>query len=194
MPAAILYGVGEMIDGAELKNHHDIWDIVDAKSAAYFELSDTVWDNPETNYEEYKSSDAHAAMLEAEGFRVERGIAGLPTAVMGEAGDEGPVIAILGEFDALPGLSQISGLVEEQPVEAGGHGHGCGHNLLGSGSLLAAAAVKDYLAAQGIKGRVRYYGCPAEEGGSAKGFMTSGKDFLTMWISRSAGTRRLLPV
>ena len=154
-----------------MKNHHDIWDIVDAKSAAYFELSDTVWDNPETNYEEYKSSDAHAAMLEAEGFRVERGIAGLPTAVMGEAGDEGPVIAILGEFDALPGLSQISGLVEEQPVEVGGHGHGCGHNLLGSGSLLAAAAVKDYLAAQGIKGRVRYYGCPAEEGGSAKGFM-----------------------
>ncbi len=154
-----------------MKNHHDIWDIVDAKSAAYFELSDTVWDNPETNYEEYRSSDAHAAMLEAEGFRVERGIAGLPTAVMGEAGEDGPVIAILGEFDALPGLSQVSGLAEEKPVEAGGHGHGCGHNLLGAGSLLAAAAVKDYLAAQGIKGRVRYYGCPAEEGGSAKGFM-----------------------
>ncbi|WP_095445064.1 M20 family metallopeptidase [Ochrobactrum quorumnocens] len=155
----------------KLKNHHDIWDIVDAKSAAYFELSDTVWDNPETNYEEYKSSDAHAAMLQAEGFRVERGIAGLPTAVMGEAGDEGPVIAILGEFDALPGLSQIAGVAEERAIEAGGNGHGCGHNLLGSGSLLAAAAVKDYLAANGIKGRVRYYGCPAEEGGSAKGFM-----------------------
>ena len=163
---AVWYCIGEMSDGAKLKNHHDIWDIVDAKSAAYFELSDTVWDNPETNYEEYISSDAHAAMLEAEGFRVERGIAGLPTAVMGEAGDEGPVIAILGEFDALPGLSQVSGLAEEKPVVAGGHGHGCGHNLLGAGSLLAAAAVKDYLAAQGIKGRVRYYGCPAEEGGS----------------------------
>ncbi len=155
----------------KLKNHHDIWDIVDAKRAAYFELSDTVWDNPETNYEEYKSSDAHAAQLEAEGFRVQRGIAGLPTAVMGEAGEEGPVIAILGEFDALPGLSQLAGIAEEQPIEAGGNGHGCGHNLLGSGSLLAAAAVKEYLEANGIKGRVRYYGCPAEEGGSAKGFM-----------------------
>jgi aminobenzoyl-glutamate utilization protein B len=110
-------------------------------------------------------------MLEAEGFRVSRGIAGLPTAVMGEAGDEGPVIAILGEFDALPGLSQIAGIAEEQPIEAGGHGHGCGHNLLGAGSLLAAAAVKQYLKTHGIKGRVRYYGCPAEEGGSAKGFM-----------------------
>lgn len=155
----------------KLKNHLDIWDIVDAKSGAYFELSDTVWDNPETNYEEYKSSDAHAAQLEAEGFRVQRGIAGLPTAVMGEAGEEGPVIAILGEFDALPGLSQLAGIAEELPIEAGGNGHGCGHNLLGSGSLLAAAAVKEYLEANGIKGRVRYYGCPAEEGGSAKGVM-----------------------
>ncbi|WP_273726944.1 M20 family metallopeptidase [Brucella gallinifaecis] len=154
-----------------MKNHHDIWDIVDSKSAAYFDLSDMVWDNPETNYEEYKSSAAHAAQLEAEGFRVERGIAGLPTAVMGEAGEEGPVIAILGEFDALPGLSQLAGIAQEQPIEAGGNGHGCGHNLLGSGSLLAAAAVKEYLEANGIKGRVRYYGCPAEEGGSAKGFM-----------------------
>lgn len=154
-----------------VKNHHDIWDIVDGKSAAYFELSDTVWDHPETNFEEYASSDAHAAMLEAEGFRVSRGVAGLTTAVMGEAGDEGPVIAILGEYDALPGLSQLAGVTEESPKEAGGHGHGCGHNLLGTGSLLAAAAVKDYLAANGLKGRVRYYGCPAEEGGSGKGFM-----------------------
>lgn len=154
-----------------MKNHSDIWDIVEEKSPAYFDLSDAVWDNPETNYEEYKASDAHAQMLMDEGFRVERGIAGLPTAVMGEAGEDGPVIAILGEFDALPGLSQIAGLAEPQEIERGGHGHGCGHNLLGSGSLLAASALKDYLAENGIKGRVRYYGCPAEEGGSAKGFM-----------------------
>jgi aminobenzoyl-glutamate utilization protein B len=170
------------------KNHHDIWDIVDGKSAAYFELSDTVWDHPETNYEEYVSSAAHAAMLEAEGFRVSRGIAGLPTAVMGEAGDEGPVIAILGEFDALPGLSQIAGIAEEQPIEAGGHGHGCGHNLLGAGSLLAAAAVKQYLKTHGIKGRVRYYGCPAEEGGSAKGFMVREGLFGIRHLSRASMT------
>ena len=154
-----------------MKNHHDIWDIVEEKSPAYFELSDAIWDHPEINFEEYKASNAHAQMLEHEGFRVERGIAGMPTAVMGEAGEGGPVIAILGEFDALPGLSQIAGSTEPQEITRGGHGHGCGHNLLGSGSLLAAAALKDYLAAEGIKGRVRYYGCPAEEGGSGKGFM-----------------------
>ena len=90
---------------------------------------------------------------------------------MGEAGDGGPVIAILGEYDALPGLSQEAGVAEPRPLPGSGDGHGCGHNLLGSASLLAATAVKDFLAAHGIKGRVRYYGCPAEEGGAAKGFM-----------------------
>jgi aminobenzoyl-glutamate utilization protein B len=90
---------------------------------------------------------------------------------MGEAGEGGPVIAILGEYDALPGLSQVAGIAEPKPLEAGGHGHGCGHNMLGSAALLAATAVKDLLAEHGLAGRVRYYGCPAEEGGAAKGFM-----------------------
>ena len=90
---------------------------------------------------------------------------------MGEAGEGGPVIAILGEYDALPGLSQVAGIAEPKELERGGNGHGCGHNLLGSAALLAATAVKNYLAEAGIKGRVRYYGCPAEEGGAAKAFM-----------------------
>ncbi|MRG57568.1 amidohydrolase [Phyllobacterium sp. SYP-B3895] len=154
-----------------MKNSAEVWEIVEAKRAAFFELSDRVWEMPETNYEEFRSSNEHADLLEREGFRVTRGVAGLPTAVMGEAGEAGPVIAILGEFDALPGLSQVAGLAEEQPVVPGGNGHGCGHNLLGSGSMLAAAAVKDYLERNGLKGRIRYYGCPAEEGGSSKGFM-----------------------
>ena len=86
-------------------------------------------------------------MLEAEGFRVERGFAGLPTAVMGEAGEGGPVIAILGEFDALPGLSPSKpGWPNNIWWSKAAMGHGCGHNLLGSGSMLAAAAVKDHLA------------------------------------------------
>ena len=110
-------------------------------------------------------------MLEAEGFRVTTNVAGIPTAVMGEAGEDGPVIAILGEYDALPGLSQQAGVAEPKPMPGESSGHGCGHNLLGAGAMLAAAAVKDWLAANGIKGRVRYYGCPAEEGGAAKGFM-----------------------
>lgn len=154
-----------------IRNTDEVWSLVEAKREPFFELSDRVWGMPELNYAEERSVAEHTAMLQAEGFRIEHGLAGLPTAVMGEAGEGGPVIAILGEFDALPGLSQEAGVAERREVEAGGNGHACGHNLLGSGALLAATAVKDYLAANGLPGRVRYYGCPAEEGGSAKGFM-----------------------
>jgi aminobenzoyl-glutamate utilization protein B len=149
----------------------EIWHLIEARRDAFFALSDRIWDRPELNYQENFSAAEHAALLEREGFRVTRALAGIPTAVMGEAGRDGPVIALLGEFDALPGLSQEAGIAECRPIAPGGNGHGCGHNLLGAGSLLAAAAAKDYLAAHGLGGRVRYYGCPAEEGGSAKGFM-----------------------
>src|SRR5215203_2229486 len=96
---------------------------------------------------------------------------------MGEWGEGGPVIAFLGEYDALPGLSQEAGGAEPRPLEAGGHGHGCGHNLLGSAALLAATAVKDWLAEHKVPGRVRYYGCPAEEGGAAKASMVRSGAF-----------------
>ncbi len=154
-----------------MENSEPIWRLVEAKQDRYVDLSDRVWGMPELNFRETRSARAHADMLQAEGFRVTEGLAGIPTAVMGEAGQGGPVIAILGEYDALPGLSQEAGVAEHRPVEAGGSGHGCGHNLLGAGAMLAAAAVKDWLAEQGIEGRVRYYGCPAEEGGAAKTFM-----------------------
>ena len=161
-----------------MRNIEQIWTIVDGKSPDYTELADRVWATPELAYGEHRSVQEHIAMLEREGFRITKDVAGIPTAVMGEAGDEGPVIAILGEYDALPGLSQEAGIAEPKPIEGqGGVGHGCGHNLLGSASLLAAAAVKDYLAANGLKGRVRYYGCPAEEGGAAKGFMVRAGAF-----------------
>ncbi len=156
---------------AHQRNSHEVWDLADAKSPAFFAMSDRIWGTPELNYQEVRSAAEHAAMLDREGFAVVRAVAGLPTAVMGEAGRGGPVIAILGEYDALPGLSQEAGVAEERPLAAGGNGHGCGHNMLGSASLLAATAVKDWLAAHGVAGRVRYYGCPAEEGGSSKGFM-----------------------
>lgn len=154
-----------------MRNTEDIWSFVDAKKAQFEELSDNVWATPETCFGEHKSVAQHTQMLEREGFRVFRNCGGLETAVMGEAGEGGPVIAILGEFDALPGLSQEAGVAERREVVQGGPGHGCGHNLLGSGAMLAATAVKDYLAQNGLKGRVRYYGCPAEEGGSGKAFM-----------------------
>lgn len=154
-----------------MQNSEPVWRHVDEKAAPAIELSDRVWGMPELAYNEHRSAAEHTAYLHAEGFRVTQNLAGIPTAMMGEAGDEGPVIAILGEFDALPGLSNEAGVTEHTPVPGDGNGHACGHNLLGAASLLAATAVKDYLAANGIKGRVRYYGCPAEEGGAAKGFM-----------------------
>src|SRR6201995_3104906 len=154
-----------------MQNSEEIWRLVDIKKDDFEALSDRVWGMPELCYGEFRSCAEHTAMLEQHGFRVTKSVAGTPPAVMGEAGAGGPVIAILGEYDALPGLSQEAGGAEPKPVQGDGYGHGCGHNLLGSASMLAAAAVKDYLAAHGIKGRVRYYGCPAEEGGAAKGFM-----------------------
>ena len=160
-----------------MRNSEKIWQLVDARKNDYEGLSDRVWGMPEVCYTEYRSVAEHRAMLEKEGFRIEENLAGIPTAVMGEAGDGGPVIAILGEYDALPGLSQVAGIAEPKEVTPGGAGHGCGHNMLGAAALLAAASVKNYLAAQGIKGRVRYYGCPAEEGGAAKVFMVRAGHF-----------------
>ena len=154
-----------------MKNADAVWDLVEGHREAFVALSDRVFDTPETLYAEVESCAAHASMLEAQGFRISRAAAGIPTAVIGEAGEGGPVIAILGEYDALPGLSQAPGVAEHRPLVEGGDGHGCGHNLLGSAALLAATAVKDWLAATGIRARVRYYGCPAEEGGAAKTYM-----------------------
>ena len=132
---------------------------------------------PEVCYTEARSAAEHLAELRHQGFRTTENVAGIPTALMGEWGEGGPVIAFLGEYDALPGLSQEAGVAEPRPIEAGGHGHGCGHNLLGSAALLAATAVKDWLTAHKSPGRVRYYGCPAEEGGAAKTFMVRSGAF-----------------
>ena len=154
-----------------MTNTDATWPLVEAASPALCAMADRIWDRPELNFAETAAAQEHEAMLRAEGFRVDTGVAGMPTALMAEAGEGGPVIAILGEYDALPGLSQAAGTAERRPLVTGGAGHGCGHNLLGAGSLLAAIAAKNWLAASGLSGRVRYYGCPAEEGGSAKGFM-----------------------
>lgn len=154
-----------------MQNTPPVWDLVDRHRDDLTGLADRVWGTPELLYGEFKSCAEHTAMLHDKGFRVTENVAGIPTAVMGEAGSGGPIIAFLGEYDALPGLSQVAGIAEPQPVVAGGNGHGCGHNLLGSAALLAACAIKDWLAETGRPGRVRYYGCPAEEGGAAKTFM-----------------------
>ena len=154
-----------------MQNQNPTWPLVDERAATFTALADSVFDTPEIAYTESRSCAAHAATLRDMGFRVTETLAGIPTAVMGEAGTGGPVIAILGEYDALPGLSQAPGVAEPQAIADHGMGHGCGHNLLGAAALSAATAVKDWLAAEGIAGRVRYYGCPAEEGGAAKTYM-----------------------
>jgi aminobenzoyl-glutamate utilization protein B len=160
-----------------MDNRNDLWRHVDAAKDRMIALANRVWGMPEVCYTEHRSVAEHVAELKHQGFRIAENLAGIPTAVMGEAGEGGPVIAFLGEYDALPGLSQEAGLAEQRPLEPGGHGHGCGHNLLGSAALLAATAMKDWLAANKIPGRVRYYGCPAEEGGTAKTFMVRAGAF-----------------
>ncbi|SDY70353.1 aminobenzoyl-glutamate utilization protein B [Citreimonas salinaria] len=160
-----------------MRNDNPIWPFVDAKGPAFTGLADRVFDTPELAYGEVQSCAAHTQMLREQGFRVTESVADIPTAVMGEAGEGGPIIAILGEYDALPSLSQEAGLAEPKQIAEHGFGHGCGHNLLGSAALSAATAVKDWLEAEGISGRVRYYGCPAEEGGAAKTYMVRDGQF-----------------
>ena len=160
-----------------MDNRSDIWLGVDRIKTRFTDLSDRVWAMPELCYDETRSAAEHRAELDEQGFRVTGDIGGIPTAQMAEAGEGGPVICFLGEYDALPGLSQEAGIAEPRPIEAGGNGHGCGHNLLGSAAMLAATAVKDWLAGTGTPGRVRYYGCPAEEGGAAKAFMARAGAF-----------------
>ncbi|MGW4479290.1 amidohydrolase [Rhodococcus triatomae] len=152
---------------------HGLLETVDALSARFATLSDTIWDHPELRWEEHSSIEAQIALAESEGFAVRRAVAGVSTAFSAEAGSGSPVIAILGEYDALAGLSQKSGssAPEPDPDNDSGNGHGCGHHLLGAGSLLAATAVKRFLDENGLPGTIRYYGCPAEEAAAGKTFM-----------------------
>ena len=158
-------------------NKHVIWDFVSRNQKRFQELADKVWSTPETCYSEQNSMSAHVDELKYHGFSVTKGIANIPTAVVGEYGSDGPIIAFLGEYDALAGLSQKADVFHQDPVKKGENGHGCGHNLLGSASMQAAVALRDWLKDSNLPGVVRYYGCPAEEGGAAKTFMVRDKIF-----------------
>ncbi|WP_192385802.1 M20 family metallopeptidase [Mesorhizobium silamurunense] len=149
---------------------------VDTKAADYCALSDRIWAMPELAFEEHRSVAEHIAVLEREGFRITTNVGGMATAFIAEFGQGSPIIGILGEYDALPDLAQVSSATRPSSTE-GGPGHGCGHNLLGAGSALAAVALKDALAAEGIEGTVRFYGCPAEEAGGGKAFMARAGAF-----------------
>ena len=150
-------------------------DYLDSHQQDFIDMADKIWSHPEIRFEEFKSSKLQADYLEAQGFRIRWDVGGISTAFVAEWGGDGPIMGFAGEYDALPGLSQKS-QVEQEAIEEGGHGHGCGHNLLGTGCLAAAVALKDWLERQNTHqntpGTVRYFGCPAEEGGSGKVYMS----------------------
>ena len=157
-----------MVISAQKKDQKIIAEI-DSKSAQYEEIAHNIWQWAEMGYLEEKSSALLQETLEKEGFTIEKGVAGIPTAFIAEYGSGYPVIAILGEYDALPGLSQEA--VPEKSSAGGAAGHACGHHLFGTASSAAAIAAKNWLQATGTRGTIRFYGCPAEEGGSGKVYM-----------------------
>ena len=144
---------------------------VEAQTERTERVAQQLWDLAELGYLEERSSALMMDELAAEGFVITGGIAEIPTAFVAEWGEGGPIIAILAEMDALPGINQ-SAEPTRDPIEGKGAGHACGHNLFGAGSLTAAIAVKNWLEATGTPGRIRLYGTPAEEGGSGKVYMT----------------------
>ena len=160
--------------------------VIAEKSDRFIQASDRIWEYAELRFEEYRSAAQLCEIFETEGFAVEKGIAGLPTAFVATFGTGGPVIAILGEYDALAGLSQKNGIARQEVLKPGQSGHGCGHNLLGVGALAAAVAAKEFLIENKLSGTIRYYGCPGEEGGSGKTFMAregvfAGVDVALTW-------------
>jgi aminobenzoyl-glutamate utilization protein B len=153
-----------------MKSKQDIIRWVDKNQTQFTRLSDQIWEFAEVTWKEFKSSRLQADFLSIHGFRITWDLAGMNTAFVAEWGSGKPIFGFAGEYDALKGLSQKNQPVKE-PLVVGGAGHGCGHNLLGVGCLAAAVAVRYWLEETGTTGTVRYYGCPAEEGGSAKAFM-----------------------
>lgn len=136
-----------------------------------WQIAQKIWLAAEPGYQETISSDLLANELEAAGFRIQRGVAGIPTAFTAEFGSGTPVLGVLGEYDALPGLSQTADPEPAVRDNENGYGHGCGHHLFGTASMSASIAIAEQIRAGRLSGTVRFYGCPAEEGGSAKVFM-----------------------
>ena len=149
-------------------------------------ISDQIWEFTEPRYQEFHSSALQADFLEQEGFTVTRNLGGIATAFSASFGSGHPVIGLLGEYDALPCMNQIADSPEKQTDLPGAAGHGCGHNLLGTGAMEAACLIRDWLLQTHSEGTVIYFGCPAEEGGAGKAFLTrsgcfDNLDFALAW-------------
>ena len=149
-------------------------------------ISDQIWEFAEPRYQEFHSSALQADFLEQEGFTVTRNLGGIATAFSASFGSGHPVIGLLGEYDALPCMNQIADSPEKQTDLPGAAGHGCGHNLLGAGAMEAVCLIRDWLLQTHSEGTVIYFGCPAEEGGAGKAFLTrsgcfDNLDFALAW-------------
>ncbi len=143
---------------------------LDSKAEKYTEIAQQIWNWAELGYQETQSAGLLQETLKEAGFTIEAGVADIPTAFVASYGSGTPVIGILGEYDALPGISQAA-VPEQKAIKEGGSGHACGHHLFGTASSAAAIAVKDWLQKTGTKGTVRFYGTPAEEGGAGKVYL-----------------------
>ncbi|MCO4822308.1 MAG: amidohydrolase [Flavobacteriaceae bacterium] len=158
------------LDLSAQQSKEGVLDQLDSQSEKYASIAQEIWTLAEMGYQEEKSSALLQTTLKDEGFSIKTGVADIPTAFIAEYGSGSPVIAILGEYDALPGLSQQA--VPEKLSAGKVAGHACGHHLFGTASAAAAISVKNWMKANNITGTVRFYGCPAEEGGSGKVYMT----------------------
>ncbi|NJN42782.1 MAG: amidohydrolase [Flammeovirgaceae bacterium] len=152
------------------KTKDEVAKSIDARSSDYSAIAQKIWEFAEVGFQETKSSALLQETLKKEGFTIQQGVADMPTAFVATYGSGKPVIGILGEFDALPGVSQDA-VPEKKEVEGRPAGHACGHNLFGTASSAAAIGVKNWLAANKKEGTIRFYGTPAEEGGSGKVYM-----------------------
>ena len=169
----ILAGMLVVASGAQAQlsaEKQHILQKLDASAENYSEIAHEIWKLAELGFLEVESVKLLAGQLEDAGFEVEHGVAGMPTAFVGEWGSGKPVIGMLAEYDALPGMAQAP-VPFPEPLEGGKAGHACGHHLFGTGSVAAAIAVKEWLESTGVSGTIRLYGTPAEEGGGAKVYM-----------------------
>lgn len=146
--------------------------LIEDKHNIFTKVSDKVWEFAETRFATKNSADAFLSVLNEEGFLIEKSIANMENSFVATFGKGDPVIGILAEYDALGNMSQVADLKEQKPIVEGENGHGCGHNLLGAGALAGAVGIKDYMKENNIEGTIKLFGCPAEESGYGKSFMT----------------------
>lgn len=154
-----------------MERKEEIHVILECKEPLIAAINAKVWEYAELGFQEFRSAELYRDLLAQEGFEVISGLDGMPTAFEARFGDQSPVIGILAEYDALPGLSQEAGKSVKSPLVPGGSGHGCGHNSLGAGAFGAAVALKEYMQRHDIKGTIKLFGCPSEEKGNAKTFL-----------------------